>query len=131
MVEKRRTKVELIAQSLPELKVKGSPDADTLIVGWGGTYGHLLEAVTRMNEDGKKVALAHFQWINPLPKNTEEVLRSYKKIIVAELNSGQFAAYLRMKYQNLPYMYQINDIQGQPFVEDTLIEQITHIINEK
>ena len=131
MVEKRRTKVELIAQSLPELKVKGSPDADTLIVGWGGTYGHLLEAVTRMNEDGKKVALAHFQWINPLPKNTEDVLRSYKKIIVAELNSGQFAAYLRMKYQNLPYMYQINDIQGQPFVEDTLIEQITHIINEK
>ena len=131
MVEKRNQKVALIAKDLPLLTVKGTPDADTLIIGWGGTYGHLLEAVTLLTEKGEKIALAHFQWINPLPSNTEEILRSYKKIIVAELNSGQFAAYLRMKFQNLPYMYQINCVQGQPFEEDILTEQITQIINEK
>ena len=131
MVESRQKKVELIAKDLPELIVKGAQDADTLIVGWGGTYGHLLEALTLLTEKGEKVALAHFQWINPLPTNTEKVLRSYKKIIVAELNSGQFAAYLRMKFQNLPYMYQINCIQGQPFTEDDLTEQITKIMKEK
>ena len=131
MVEKRNQKVALIAKDLPLLTVKGTPDADTLIIGWGGTYGHLLEAVTLLTEKGEKIALAHFQWINPLPSNTEEILRSYKKIIVAELNSGQFAAYLRMKFQNLPYMYQINCVQGQPFEEDILTEQITQIIKEK
>jgi 2-oxoglutarate ferredoxin oxidoreductase subunit alpha len=81
---------------VPDLTVEGDEDADLLVVGWGGTYGHLYSAVSQMRESGKKVALAQFEFINPLPKNTAEVLKRFKKIVVAEQNLGQFAAYLRM-----------------------------------
>ena len=80
----RQAKVDKIADSIPELEVQGDADADLLVVGWGGTYGHLYSAVEHMRKNGKKVALAHFQYINPLPKNTADVLKKYKKIIVAE-----------------------------------------------
>lgn len=126
----RRKKVEAIAQELPLLEVLGDNDADTLVVGWGGTYGHLLEATRDMQKEGKKIALAHFQWINPLPTNTEEVLRRYKKIIVAELNEGQFAGYLRMKFPNLPKTYQYNRVEGQPFIVEDLVNAFTKIMED-
>ena len=63
----RQAKVDKIADSIPELEVQGDADADLLVVGWGGTYGHLYSAVEHMRKNGKKVALAHFQYINPLP----------------------------------------------------------------
>ena len=125
MVEYRKKKIELITPDIPSLEIRGEVDADILVVGWGGTYGHLAEAVDRLNKDGKKTALTHFQWINPLPGNTEETLKKYKKIIVAELNSGQFAGYLKMKFNNLPPIEQFNRIQGQPFVVDELVEAIS------
>lgn len=131
MVAYRRNKVERIADSLPELKILGDEDADTIVIGWGGTYGHILEAVSCLRATGKKVAQAHFRWLNPLPRNTEAVLKKYKNIIVAELNSGQLAGYLRMKYQGLPHMEQINCIQGQPFTEEDLTKQLTKILEEK
>ena len=77
--------------------MEGNPGADLLIVGFGGTYGHLHSAMDQLNAMGKKAALAHFRVINPLPKNTAEVLRKYKTIVVAEQNMGQLAGYLRMK----------------------------------
>lgn len=86
----RQAKVDKIADSIPEQEVQGDADADLLVVGWGGTYGHLYSAVEHMRKNGKKVALAHFQYINPLPKNTAEILKKYKKIVVAEQNLGQF-----------------------------------------
>ena len=94
MVTTRQAKIDKIADYIPELEVIGDPDADLLIVGWGGTYGHLYEAMETMQEQGKKVALAHFKFISPLPKNTAEVLSKYKKVVVAEQNNGQFANYL-------------------------------------
>lgn len=75
----RQAKIEKIADSIPELEVQGDTDADLLVVGWGGTYGHLYSAVEHMRKNGKKVGLAHFQYINPLPKNTAEVLKKYKR----------------------------------------------------
>ena len=84
MVKARQAKIDKIADYIPELEVVGDEDADLLIVGWGGTYGHLYEAMETMQEQGKKVALAHFKFINPLPKNTAEVLKKYKKVVVAE-----------------------------------------------
>lgn len=90
MVITRQAKIDKIADFIPELEVIGDPDADLLIVGWGGTYGHLYEAMETMQEQGKKVALAHFKFISPLPKNTAEVLGKYKKVVVAEQNNGQF-----------------------------------------
>ena len=129
MVETRARKVEKIAFNIPELKVEGKEDADLLIVGFGGTYGHLCEAMQQMNNEGKKVALAHFQYINPLPRNTEEVLRKYDKIVVAEQNMGQFAGYLQTKISDIKLRC-YNEVKGQPFTVATLVEEFTKIMEE-
>lgn len=125
----RQAKVDKIADSIPELEVLGDADADLLIVGWGGTYGHLHLAMEYMRKIGKKVAFAHFQFINPLPKNTAEVLRKYKKIVVAEQNLGQFAGYLRMKVPGLN-ISQFNQVKGQPFVTRELVDAFTKLLEE-
>ena len=125
----RQAKVDKIADSIPELEVQGDADADLLVVGWGGTYGHLYSAVEHMRKNGKKVALAHFQYINPLPKNTADVLKKYKKIIVAEQNLGQFAGYLRMKVPGLN-VSQFNQVKGQPFVTRELVDAFTKLLEE-
>ena len=126
MVQTRQAKIDKIADFIPDLEVVGDEDADLLIVGWGGTYGHLYEAMEDMQETGKKVALAHFRFINPLPKNTEEVLKRYKKVVVAEQNNGQFANYLRSKIDDFnPYKF--NRIKGQPFIVARLVEEFTKI----
>ena len=123
MVKARQVKIDKIA----DLEVVGDEDADLLIVGWGGTYGHLYEAMETMQEQGKKVALAHFKFINPLPKNTAEVLKKYKKVVVAEQNNGQFANYLRSKVDDFnPYKF--DRIKGQPFIVSRLVEEFTKIL---
>lgn len=129
MVEARARKIERIATEIPELKVEGDEDADLLIVGFGGTYGHLCEAMQQMRSEGRKVALAHFQYINPLPCNTAEVLRRYKKIVVAEQNMGQFAGYLQTKIENIK-LHRYNEVKGQPFAVATLVEEFTKIMEE-
>ena len=125
----RQAKVDKIADSIPEQEVQGDADADLLVVGWGGTYGHLYSAVEHMRKNGKKVALAHFQYINPLPKNTAEILKKYKRIVVAEQNLGQFAGYLRMKVPGLN-ISQFNQVKGQPFVTRELVEAFTKLLEE-
>lgn len=126
MTRKRQAKIDNI--EVPDVKVEGYvDDADLLIVGFGGTYGHLHSAMDEMNAAGMKVALAHFSYINPLPKNTEAVLRKYKKVIVAEQNMGQFASFLRMKIDGFcPAQY--NEVKGQPFVVSELVEAFTNVI---
>lgn len=127
MVKARQAKIDKIADYIPELEVVGDEDADLLIVGWGGTYGHLYEAMETIQEQGKKVALAHFKFINPLPKNTAEVLKKYKKVVVAEQNNGQFANYLRSKVDDFnPYKF--DRIKGQPFIVSRLVEEFTKIL---
>ena len=126
MTKLRAEKVEKIADSLPPLTVEGDPDADLLIVGFGGTYGHLHSAMDQLNAMGKKTALAHFRVINPLPKNTAEVLRKYKTIVVAEQNMGQLAGYLRMKVEGI-HLHQFNQVKGQPFVVKELVEAFSQL----
>ena len=114
---------------VPDVEVLGdADDADLLIVGFGGTFGHLYSAMTEMRKAGHKVALAHFSYINPLPKNTAAVLTKYKKVVVAEQNLGQFAGYLRMKVDNFS-PYQFNQVKGQPFVVEELVKAFTKIIS--
>jgi 2-oxoglutarate ferredoxin oxidoreductase subunit alpha len=125
----RQAKVDKIANYIPEQEVEGDKDADLLIVGWGGTYGHLHSAMDEMRKAGKKVALAQFQYINPLPKNTAELLKSYKKIVVAEQNLGQFAGYLRMKVPGVN-LEQFNQVKGQPFSTTELVESFTKLLEE-
>lgn len=127
MVETRQAKIDKIADYIPELEVVGDQDADLLIVGWGGTYGHLYEAMENMQEKGQKVALAHFKFISPLPRNTEEVLKKYKKVVVVEQNKGQFANYLRSKISGFD-PYKFNRVKGQPFVVARLEEEFTKIL---
>lgn len=124
MTDARQSKIDFIAHNIPLLNVQGNPNADLLVIGWGGTYGHLYSAVEEMNAAGKKVAYAHFNYINPLPKNTEEILRHYKKVLVCELNNGQFAGYLRAKVPGVN-IAQYNQVQGQPFRVVDIVEAIT------
>ena len=128
MCRLRAEKVERIP--VPDVKVEGcADDADLLIVGFGGTYGHLYSAMQEMNQHGKKVALAHFTHLNPLPKNTAEVLKKYPKVVVAEQNLGQFAGYLRMKVDGfVPYQY--NEVKGQPFIVTELVKAFNEILDK-
>ena len=113
---------------VPDVEVMGdADDAELLIVGFGGTFGHLYTAMEELRKQGNKVALAHFSYINPLPKNTAHVLTKYKKVVVAEQNLGQFAAYLRMKVDNFA-PYQFNQVKGQPFVVAELVKAFNKII---
>lgn len=123
----RYDKVQLI--SVPDLEVQGDKDnAELLIVGFGSTYGHLYSAMEELRAKGYKVALAQFSCINPLPKNTVEVLTRYKKVVVAEQNLGQFAALLRIRLNNFaPYQY--NQVKGQPFVVADLVKGFEKVIN--
>lgn len=129
MVETRARKVANIANDIPQLKVEGDENADLLIVGFGGTYGHLYEAMQQLNSEGKKAALAHFQYINPLPSNTAEVLKRYKKVVVAEQNMGQFASYLRTKVAGVR-IEQYNEVKGQPFTVAALVKEFTKLMEE-
>ena len=128
MTQLRQQKIDNI--KVPDVAVEGDKDdAELLIVGFGGTYGHLHAAMDEMRAAGKKVALAHFKYINPLPKNTEEVLKKYPKVVVAEQNMGQFAGYLRMKIDGfVPSQY--NEVKGQPFVVNELVAAFTEILNK-
>ena len=123
-----RLRAEKIAKiAVPDVEVEGDKeDADLLIVGFGGTYGHLHAAMDEMRAAGRKVALAHFRYINPLPANTAEVLKKYPKVVVAEQNMGQFAAFLRMKVDGF-VPAQFNQVKGQPFVVSELVEAFNQL----
>ncbi len=118
MVTTRRRKVELVADSLPAPEVFGDEKAEVLVVGWGGTRGHLHSAVRDLQQQGRSIAHLHFNYIYPLPHGVEEVLSRYDRIVVCELNEGQFAAYLRQTFPSIRFE-QYNKCEGQPF---TLVE---------
>lgn len=123
MVLTRKHKIEQIANSIPDLKVingkvqgdEVQSTKDILLVGWGSTEGHLHAAANELGCD-----LVQFNYISPLPKNTREVLSQYKRIIVCELNTGQFAAYLRSQLPGIE-IEQFNEIQGQPFAVERIV----------
>ena len=125
MVKERMEKVQRVANYIPELKVDGAESGKLLVVGWGGTYGHLLSAVQEVRAEGIDVSFAHFDYIMPLPKNTADVFEKFDKILVCELNSGQFVNYLRALLPQFKYE-QFNKVQGQPF----LVQEITTAIKE-
>lgn len=127
--EYRAEKVERVADMLPKLDVCGPDEADLLVVSWGGTYGHTLSAVREMTLAGKSVALAHFNFIKPLPANTNEVFSRYKKIVVCELNMGQFTAYLRDRLPAYTY-HQVNKVKGLPFTVKELTDNFNQLLED-
>lgn len=129
MVKLRAEKVQRIANYIPEQDVFGDQEGDLLVVSWGGTKGVIRESVIEMQKEGKKVSHAHFRYIMPLPKNTEQVFSKFKKIIVCELNNGQFVGYLRATLPQFKY-YQANKVQSLPFFIDELKEKYFKLLEE-
>ena len=127
MTRLRQQKIANI--QVPDLEVDGDANADLLIVGFGSTYGHLRSAMDELRQKGYKVAQTHFKYLNPLPKNTADVLKKYKKVVVAEQNMGQLAAYLRMKVDNF-VPFQFNQVKGQPFVVEELVNAFEDILKK-
>ncbi len=123
MVKERAEKIARVAGYIPELEVSGAKEGKLLVVGWGGTYGHLVSAVSQVRASGKVIGYAHFDYINPLPGNTEEVFSRYDEILVCELNSGHFVNYLRGLLPQYRYQ-QYNKVQGQPFLVQELVAAI-------
>ena len=129
MVQLRREKVERIANDIPlQELVCDSPEAETLLIGWGGTYGHLYTAAEELNREGIPVALAQFRYINPLPANTGEILARFKRVIVAELNSGQFADYLQARFPEVN-IRRINKVEGQPFLVKEVVDGVKNLLS--
>lgn len=128
MVKTRAAKIAGIANYIPELTVTGPEQADLLVLGWGGTYGSILSAVKRAQRKGLSVASSHLRYLNPFPKNTEAVLRRYKRILIPELNNGQLSLLVRGYYPNLDVVCQ-NKIQGRPFLVSEIEEKIEAILS--
>jgi 2-oxoglutarate ferredoxin oxidoreductase subunit alpha len=126
MVRTRAQKIANIAQEIPELPVLGPAEGDLLVCGWGGTYGSIVTAVQRAQRKGLKVAHAHFRYLNPMPRNTGEVLKRYKKVLVPELNRGQLRMLLRAEY--LVDAVGLNKIQGKPFLVSEIEEKIQQLV---
>ena len=122
MTRLREEKVERVANFIPEQEVLGEEEGELLVVSWGGTYGVMLTAIEELREEGYKISLTHFKHIMPLPKNTKEILGKFKKRLVCEINLGQFANYLRMKFPEYHYD-QFNKVQGLPFMVTELKEK--------
>lgn len=131
MVHKRYDKIQHIAEVIPPLTVEGDvEDADLLIVGWGSTYGHLSDACQLLRKKGHKVAHTQFTIINPMPENTEEIMRRYPRVVVAEQNLGQMAMLLRNKVEGVKF-HQYNEVQGQPLKVERLVAAFEEILNEQ
>lgn len=130
MVRTRAAKVKAIAHCIPELKVEGNAEADTILIGWGGTYGHLIAAQEELNKAGIPTAHAQLRYINPLPANAIDVISKYNNIIVAELNQGQLADWLQARLPRHD-VRRINKVQGQPFTVHELVEGVKNIVNAR
>jgi 2-oxoglutarate ferredoxin oxidoreductase subunit alpha len=130
MVKIRAQKVERVANEIPDLIVYGPKSGDVLVVGWGGSYGYLITAVRELEDEGYKVSLVNFNYINPMPKNVKDIFSKFKKIVVCELNMGQFADYLRIKHQEFTYE-QINKVQGLPFTVNDIKEKCIKMLEDK
>jgi 2-oxoglutarate ferredoxin oxidoreductase subunit alpha len=124
MTNTRAKKIENIALTIPDLEVTGSTDAELIVIGWGGTFGTITTAVQRVQRKGLKVAQAHLRYLNPMPKNTGDMLKKFKKILVPELNSGQLCWLLRAKY--LVPAESLSKVQGKPF----LVSEIEAVIEK-
>ncbi len=127
MVKRRAEKVKRVENHIPEQQIDGAQSGDLLVVGWGGTYGSLITAVKSLHEEGRSIGLAHFNYLNPLPRNTREIFTRFKKIVICELNMGQFATLLRSEFPEFQYL-QYNKVQGLPFTVLELNEHFSGLL---
>jgi 2-oxoglutarate ferredoxin oxidoreductase subunit alpha len=129
MIHLRAEKIKNIENDIPELKVDGDQQGELLILGWGGTYGAIKEAVIKSRALGMKISQAHFQYLNPFPKNTAEVLKRFDKVLIPEINLGQLAKLVRSEY--LIDVIQFNVVRGLPFRVSDILEKIKETLGGK
>jgi 2-oxoglutarate/2-oxoacid ferredoxin oxidoreductase subunit alpha len=127
MVKTRAQKVANVVEDVPDLEVEGPANGDVLLASWGGTFGSVRAAAVALRAQGKAVGHAHFRWLNPMPKNTAQVLRSYKKIVVPEVNAGQLAFYLRAQFPGVDPI-QHNRINGKALKITELVAKVNEIL---
>lgn len=127
MVNVRAEKVARIADELPRQTVEGDESGRLLVVGWGGTKGHLQSAVQQLRAEGRSVSLCHFNYINPLPKGVAEIFGRFDRIVVCELNDGQFAAYLRQNFPQFAFE-QYDKCEGLPFTVAELKQKFNDLL---
>lgn len=128
MVGYRKEKIARITHRLPQQEIIGDEDAELLVIGWGSTYGHILSAVEEIRAAGRKIAMTHFKYINPLPSNTAELIKRFDKVVVVEQNLGQFAAYLSGQIGGLD-PYKFNKVEGQPLKVREIADYLLHILD--
>jgi 2-oxoglutarate ferredoxin oxidoreductase subunit alpha len=126
MVNLRAQKIKNIANDIPNLKIDGDEKGDLLVLGWGGTYGTLKDATSLAREKGYKVSHAHLKHLNPLPKNTGEVLNNFSKILIPEINLGQLARHIRSEF--LIDVIQFNKVRGLPLNTIDVLDKIIDIL---
>jgi 2-oxoglutarate/2-oxoacid ferredoxin oxidoreductase subunit alpha len=126
MIKIRNQKIQNIASDIPELKVDGDNSGDLLVLGWGGTYGTLKDAVRLGRRKGFKVSHAHLRYINPLPKNTRNVLKGFSKVLIPEINLGQLAILIKSEF--LIEVEQYNLVRGLPFKTEDVLGKITELL---
>ena len=126
MIRLRTEKVKGIVNDIPELKIDGEKEGDLLVLGWGSTYGSIKDAVTKARNSGLKLSQAHLRYLNPMPKNTGQVLNSFKKILVPEINLGQLAQVIRSEF--LIPVEQLNRVRGLPLKVNDILEKINSLL---
>jgi 2-oxoglutarate ferredoxin oxidoreductase subunit alpha len=130
MVKLRAEKIKRVENNIPEAIVEGSQEGDLLVIGWGGTYGSLFTSVTHLHEAGHDIGLLHFTHLNPMPKNTAEVLKRFKRFIICELNMGQLHTVINGRFPEHDYM-KFNKVQGLPFTVLELTQKFEQILKNK
>ncbi len=130
MTHVRAEKVKRVQNNIPELEPEYNQEGDLLIVGWGGTYGSLHSAVRKLASQGYKIGHAHVNYINPLPRNTVEVLGNFKKVIVCELNKGQLSSVLKSNFNDMDLL-QYNKVMGLPFSVTDLVKKFKNILDQE
>jgi 2-oxoglutarate ferredoxin oxidoreductase subunit alpha len=128
MVNMRAKKVEQIAQEIPPIEIDGASKGELLVVGWGSTFGAIKTAVERKQQQGKSVSRIHLRYVNPLPRDLEKVLRSFKKVLIPELNLGQLVKIIRANYLVPAISY--SKVQGQPFMSSEIEQKIDELLGE-
>jgi 2-oxoglutarate ferredoxin oxidoreductase subunit alpha len=129
MIDIRAEKVQAVAEFIPEQEIIGAESGELLLIGWGSTYGSMLSTVKELKAEGIHIGLAHINYLNPLPKNLSSLLGNYQQVLVAELNSGQLAGYLRQSFPDYRY-HQLNKVQGLPFTITELKDKIKSLLNK-
>ncbi len=126
MVRTRAQKIANIADAIPLLEVDGPAEGALLVIGWGSSHGAIAAAVQRVRQEGWLVAHAHLRYLNPLPRNTAEVLHRFKKVLVPELNCGQLRLLLRAEF--LVDVVGFNKVRGQPFLVSEIEAKIRELM---